>query len=93
MSEPDVTAPVLAEEEAEGKHPLESLIPELIIADRCDRCRAQAFVAVLLTADNEEPLRFCGHHFAKYESKILALDPFAVRDDRHKINLTVDSSA
>lgn len=79
----------------EAGHPLADLIPELLIADRCDHsgCSAQAFVAVLMTADNEEPLRFCGHHYNKVEKAITQRDPFAVRDERDKINQTSASSA
>lgn len=88
----DAHAPVVATEEDSG-HPLESLIPELRIADRCDRCGAQAFVGVLLTSDNEHALLLCGHHYAKNEEAIRALDPLAIRDDRHKINGTSESSA
>jgi len=92
MTEPTAEAVAPEVDEASG-HPLESLIPELILADRCDRCRAQAFYAVLLSSDNEEPLRLCGHHASKYEAKILALDPLAVRDERHRINAKSESSA
>lgn len=88
----DQTIEAPAIEEAPG-HPLESLIPELRIADRCcyAACGAQAFVAVLVTADNEHPLFACGHHGAKMLAALN--DPFAVRDDRHKINATSESSA
>lgn len=88
----DQTIEAPAIEEAPG-HPLESLIPELKIADRCCACNAQAFVAVLLTSDNEHALLFCGHHYAKNEAALHARDPFAVRDERHKINQTSASSA
>ena len=39
----------------------------LKIADRCDRCGAQAFV--LATGVSGE-LMFCGHHYHKYEYSI-----------------------
>jgi transcription elongation factor Elf1 len=39
----------------------------LKIADRCDRCGAQAFV--LATGVSGE-LLFCGHHYHKYEYAI-----------------------
>jgi len=67
-------------------HPLAGVIAPLKIADRCDRCAAQAFVVVQLTADDSSALMFCGHHFHKHEAALRALDPFAVLDDRHKIN-------
>jgi hypothetical protein len=69
-------------------HPLASVIPPLKIADRCDngRCSAQAFVVVQLTVDDGSRLQFCGHHFHKHEDALRARDPFAILDDRHKIN-------
>jgi hypothetical protein len=39
----------------------------LKIADRCDRCGAQAFI--LATGVSGE-LMFCGHHYHKYEYEI-----------------------
>jgi hypothetical protein len=36
----------------------------LTAADRCDRCGAQAFVRVVLSAGD---LLFCGHHAKAYE--------------------------
>ena len=36
--------------------------------DRCDRCGAQAYVRVELTAGAE--LLFCAHHGRKYEEKL-----------------------
>ena len=38
--------------------------PTLTAADRCDRCGAQAFVRVVLSAGD---LLFCGHHARAYE--------------------------
>jgi ribosomal protein L37E len=39
----------------------------LKIADRCDRCGAQAFV---LATGVSGDLYFCGHHYNKYEYSI-----------------------
>ena len=39
----------------------------LKIADRCDRCAAQAFV---LATGVSGDLLFCGHHYNKYEYAI-----------------------
>jgi hypothetical protein len=39
----------------------------LKIADRCDRCGAQAFV---LASGVSGELMFCGHHYHKYEYAI-----------------------
>jgi hypothetical protein len=76
------------ESESTDAHPLESLIPQLRPADRCDcgGCSAQAFYAVLFTADNTEPLLFCRHHYLEHESAITAKNPLAIRDDSHTLN-------
>lgn len=94
MSEATTTVEPDETQEAEG-HPLESLIPELRPADRCDcgGCNAQAFYAVLFTADNTEPLRFCRHHYLASESAILASSPFALRDDSHTLNTKPSQSS
>lgn len=42
---------------------------ELRIADRCDRCGAQAYVAVDCGDTELLPLLFCAHHFAKHEDQ------------------------
>lgn len=73
-------------------HPLSDTIPPLRIADRCDRCTAQAFVVVQFDVDESTTLMFCGHHYAQHFQAIEARSPFAVRDDRHKINDRSESS-
>jgi len=40
----------------------------LTVADRCDRCAAQAFVRVHL--DGGKSLQFCGHHFRENEERL-----------------------
>ena len=40
----------------------------LTALDRCDRCGAQAYVRVSLTAGGE--LLFCGHHFTEHRAKL-----------------------
>jgi hypothetical protein len=45
----------------------------LTVADRCDRCGAQAYVLVRLLSGGE--LLFCAHHAKQYES---GLRPIAV---------------
>ena len=37
-----------------------ALAPTLTVADRCDRCGAQAFIKARLAGDTE--LLFCAHH-------------------------------
>lgn len=61
---------------------------QLKIADRCDRCGAQAFVLVKGVSGE---LYFCGHHYAKNEE---ALSKFAyeIIDEREHIN-TVSASS
>ena len=40
----------------------------LTVADRCDRCGAQAYVRVVLNSGGE--LLFCGHHGREHESRL-----------------------
>ena len=47
------------------------LLPPLTPLDRCDACRAQAYVRVRL-ADGGE-LLFCGHHFREHEARLRPL--------------------
>ena len=44
----------------------------LTALDRCDRCRAQAYVRVNLRTGGSE-LLFCGHHWREHEPKVLEL--------------------
>ena len=62
---------------------------QLKIADRCDRCSAQAFVLVKMVAGE---LMFCGHHFNKYEDSLNTM-AFEVIDERWTINEKSASSA
>lgn len=77
---------------------LQDIAPEvpredLKIADRCDQCGAQAYVAVAFASDVEVDhpgeLLFCGHHFAKYEDK---LREHVVKDQRDVLNERLVSS-
>ena len=43
----------------------------LTALDRCDRCGAQAYVRVSLTAGGE--LLFCGHHYREHEARLRPL--------------------
>jgi hypothetical protein len=43
----------------------------LTAIDRCERCGAQAYVRVTLTAGGD--LLFCGHHFREHEPRIRPL--------------------
>lgn len=56
---------------------------ELRIADRCDRCNAQAYVVVAVGGST---LLFCGHDFAKHEPAIRARGLRVVLDQRDLLN-------
>ena len=45
---------------------------ELVIADRCDRCGAQAHIRVLLPSGGE--LLFCSHHARVHDTRLRELD-------------------
>ncbi|GAB2544650.1 hypothetical protein GCM10027268_18390 [Brachybacterium huguangmaarense] len=57
--------------------------PRLTAHDRCDRCGAQAYVKVVLSAGGE--LLFCAHHARAHED---ALRPLAaeVIDETDRLN-------
>ena len=56
-------------------------VERLTALDRCDRCRAQAYVEVT-TRSGE--LLFCAHHFGRYEDIVTAAG-YDVHDERHKL--------
>ena len=60
--------------------------PKLSKKDRCDRCEAQAYVEAFLRG--ESSLKFCGHHYSKFES---ALEPLIldIVDERHRLEPSV----
>ena len=60
-----------------------TLTPELTVADRCDRCGAQAYVRARL-ADGLE-LHFCAHHGRAYLDKLRGLDDIDILDETHKL--------
>ncbi|WP_245679157.1 DUF7455 domain-containing protein [Actinomadura hibisca] len=63
----------------------------LKIADRCDRCGAQAFVRVEFDGLD---LLFCGHHYRRHEMALLNRVPHAhVHDERDRINVKPSVSA
>ena len=59
--------------------------PRLTLADRCDACQAQAYVAVRLRATGRR-LALCGHHYRRHE---VALSPLvdAVHDQREDLEV------
>ncbi len=61
----------------------------LAVADRCDRCGAQAFVrAVLVNGD----LLFCGHHGRSYADALAGV-ALTVEDHTDAINAAPSPSA
>lgn len=63
--------------------------PLLQALDRCDRCGAQAFVAVMVTGVE---LLFCGHHYHQHELALLPVTT-QVNDQRDRINQKPSISA
>lgn len=63
----------------------------LRLADRCDSCGAQAFVAAQIPGASSE-LLFCGHHFRRHESA-LAASGARIHDERDRINAKPSVSA
>lgn len=61
-----------------------TLAPDLTVADRCDRCGAQAYVRVTLGEGLE--LLFCAHHGRKYEEKLRDLDDVKIQDETHRLH-------
>jgi len=55
---------------------------ELVAADRCDRCGAQAYMQAIKSGLD---LLFCGHH-GKFHQEALEEQHFVVLDSTHKLN-------
>ncbi|WP_153398439.1 DUF7455 domain-containing protein [Ornithinicoccus halotolerans] len=60
-----------------------TLAPELTVADRCDRCGAQAYVRARLADDLE--LLFCGHHGREHLDKLKAMEDVDILDESHRL--------
>ena len=60
---------------------------DLTVQDRCDRCKAQAFIVGLYTAENSDELEilFCGHH-GRSHSPALVEQGWTVLDFTGRIN-------
>lgn len=58
--------------------------------DRCDKCGAQAYVRVLLSAGGE--LLFCGHHMRKY-GEALRKVAAEIQDETDRLHETTPASA
>ena len=62
-----------------------ALAPTLTVADRCDRCGAQAYVRARLTSGGE--LLFCGHHGREHLPKLQDVTAEIV-DESERLNET-----
>lgn len=61
--------------------------------DRCDKCKAQAYVRTIVRSGEKAlPLTWCQHHFRQYEEALLPVT-LHLHDERDKINLKPSSSA
>ena len=61
---------------------METVERQLKIADRCDRCAAQAFILVKGVSGE---LYFCGHHYAANEEALIKFS-YEIIDEREHIN-------
>lgn len=68
-----------------------TLAPELTVADRCDRCGAQAFVRARLAGGFE--LLFCAHHGREHIEKLRDLDDIEITDESHKLHADSESES
>ena len=59
----------------------------LTVADRCDRCGAQAYVHVVLPGGGD--LMFCRHHAQAYSAKLSEVAT-EIRDESEKLDLSPD---
>lgn len=60
-----------------------TLTPELTVADRCDRCGAQAYIRARL-ADGLQ-LNFCAHHGREHLDKLRHLQDVDIVDETHRL--------
>lgn len=62
----------------------------LNMADRCDRCGAQAYIRAVLASGGE--LLFCAHHGRAHEAKLRELAA-GIHDQTDKLTETTTSTA
>ena len=62
----------------------------LNVADRCDRCGAQAYIRAILASGGE--LLFCAHHGRAHEAKLRELAA-GIHDQTDKLTETTTSTA
>jgi hypothetical protein len=65
-------------------------VEPLTVADRCDRCGAQAYVRVAMSAGGE--LFFCAHHGREYTPKLRELDA-VISDESERLDETSPTPA
>jgi hypothetical protein len=78
-----MTATTLAPDTATSTTEAVSQTRELQQMDRCDSCRAQAFMRA--TKGGRADLLFCGHHGRRHQASLIA-QGFIVDDQTHRIN-------
>ncbi|GLW66644.1 hypothetical protein Arub01_48880 [Actinomadura rubrobrunea] len=61
----------------------------LTVADRCDRCGAQAYVRAVLAGGGD--LLFCAHHGRKYAEALRAIGA-DIQDETDRLNATAASA-
>lgn len=69
-------------QQPEPPREVEVRVRKIARADRCDRCRAQAFALATVKGID---LLFCGHHFARFEEALRAVAERVI-DEREWIN-------
>lgn len=75
--------------------PARETIQPVHLTDTCDRCRARAYVRVVIAgAKRRLSLSFCSHHFSKYEGALnsLAIDIIDHRSALAPNVVSMDSS-
>ena len=64
--------------------------PALTLADRCDRCGAQAYVRATLPSGSD--LVFCGHHGNEHRASLLVAGA-GIQDETDRLTTRRESSA
>ena len=66
-----------------------ALAPTLTLADRCDRCGAQAFIRARLTGGGD--LLFCAHHGREHLDKLRAISEEVI-DESDRLHDTPEAA-
>ena len=59
------------------------LLEALTVADRCDRCGAQAYLRVTMPSGGE--LLFCAHHARAHQDKLQQV-ALKIQDETNRVN-------